>query len=356
MKNNYLVIMAGGVGSRFWPFSRESYPKQFHDVLGVGKTLLQQTVERFTQIFDSDKIFIVTNLGYKKLVIEQLPFLTEEQIIEEPHRNNTAPCIAYAAFKISTINPNAVLCITPSDHLVLKEHEFRDCIQVGLKAAADSEELITLGIEPTRPDSGYGYIQFDETDSSPVKKIVKFHEKPSLIKARQFIDSKNFLWNAGIFIFSVSTIKKSFQKYAPKIYDLFDSLTPFYFTNGEKILIDVIYSESPEISFDYAIMEKAENCSVISANVGWSDLGTWKSLHEASQKDDANNVIDGKVIVYDINNCIIKTPKDLLVVAQGLQDYIIAKYDNVLMICQKEQEQKVKQFVQDAKKEGLEYI
>lgn len=356
MQNHYLVIMAGGVGSRFWPFSRESYPKQFHDVLGVGRTLLQQTVDRFEGVFKPENIFIVTSQGYKDLIKEQIPFLTDDQILEEPFRNNTAPCIAYASYKISKKDPNAIICISPSDHLILKEQEFQTYIKYVLKVAEKNNILITIGIEPSRPDTGYGYIQFDKKDTNILKNVLEFHEKPNLNMAQEFLKQGNFLWNAGIFIFSSNTILEAFQLHAPEIHSLFDNISPFYFTHEENVMIGIIYAECPEISFDYAIMEKVNNCGVIAANIGWSDLGTWKSVFEAAEKDINRNVIDGKVLTYNVSDSIIKTPNGRLVVVQGLKNYIVAEFENVLMICEKDQEQQVKQFVSDARKQGYEFI
>lgn len=339
--------MAGGVGSRFWPYSRKNFPKQFHDVLGIGKSLLQVTVERFEDVCPPENIFIVTNEDYYDLVREQLPFCTDDQILLEPVGKNTAPCIAYAAYKIASKNPNAKLVVCPSDHIILKEDTYLKIVKKALKEIDKQDALITLGIKPTRPDTGYGYINFKQSDQL-TKKVIEFKEKPSLETAKTYLKEGTYVWNAGIFVWSAHQIIKSFKKYVPEIDALFSKGS--YYSKDEKAFIAHIYPSCPAISIDYAILENASNVEVILSDIGWSDLGTWKSLYEIQSKDSDQNVIDGNIVAYETYNCIIKTPKDKLVVVQGLENYIIAEYDNVLMVCSKSKEQMVKTFVEDLKK------
>ena len=349
-KNNYVVIMAGGIGSRLWPFSRTNYPKQFHDILGTGRTLLQQTADRFENICPLENIYIVTNSLYKNLVKEQLPFLTDDQILLEPIGRNTAPCVAYASYKIANQNPAANIVVCPADHIILKENIFQEKIQEAL-STCKNDVLITLGITPTRPDTGYGYIQFEEQNQLPYK-VKTFREKPNLELAKQFLASGDFVWNAGIFIWSAQSIIKSFEQFLPTMHQTFLEGSSCYYTRKEQGFIDEIYQECESISIDYGIMEKATNVYMIPADMGWSDLGTWKSIYEVQEKNIDNNVLDGNIKTYDTQNCIIKTPQDRLIIAQGLDGYIVAEYDNVLMICKKEEEQKVKQFVSDIQAEN----
>ncbi|GAB3828028.1 mannose-1-phosphate guanylyltransferase [Pontibacter rugosus] len=355
--NTYVVIMAGGIGSRFWPFSRTNYPKQFHDVLGIGESMLQMTANRFADICPPENVFVVTNKDYEALVKEQLPHLTDNQILLEPVGRNTAPCIAYASYKIAQLNPNAKLVVTPSDHVVLKQSVFTDVINEAVAAAAQDDILITLGITPSRPDTGYGYIQYIDEESTKIKKVKTFTEKPDLDLAKMFLDSGDFVWNSGIFIWSVQSILKAFQQHLSEISEIFDEGISFMNTAEEQNFITKAYSQCRNVSIDYGIMEKVDNVYVLLADIGWSDLGTWNSLYTINDKDDSGNVVDGEVMLYDTKDCIIKTPKKHLVVVQGLEDYIVAEYDNVLMICKKTEEQKVKEFMADAKsKKGIEYI
>ena len=355
--NTYVVIMAGGIGSRFWPFSRTNYPKQFHDVLGIGETMLQMTMKRFEQICPTENIFIVTNKDYEQLVKEQLPQLGDNQILLEPIGRNTAPCIAYASYKIAQINPNANLIVAPSDHVVLKQEAFNQVINTAVEAAAADDVLITLGITPSRPDTGYGYIQFIADGDQPIKKVKTFTEKPNLELAQMFLNSGDFVWNSGIFIWSVKSILNAFRQHLPEISEIFEEGNNAYNTDQEPNFIVKAYSHCRNISIDYGIMEKVDNVFVVLADIGWSDLGTWNSLYTISNKDEQANVIDGDVMLYDTKNCIIKTPKNRLVVVQGLEGYIIAEHDNVLMICKLDEEQKVKDFTADAKyKKGQNFI
>ncbi len=356
-KSQYAVIMAGGIGSRFWPFSRAKYPKQFHDVLGTGKSLLQQTAKRLEPLVPHENILVVTNQDYISLVKEQLPFLKDHQILAEPVGRNTAPCIAYACYKIYQKNKQANVVVLPSDHIIKEEGKFADTLKIGLEATAASDLLITLGIQPTRPDTGYGYIQFIEDKKQKIKKVKTFTEKPALDLAKVFLDSGDFLWNSGIFVWNVSSILKAFAEYMPDMAETFSEGAAAYWTDAEKDFVLKAYSQCRNISIDYGILEKAPNVYVVPSDFGWSDLGTWKSLYDNSEKNENGNVIDANAMTYDTNNCIIKMPKDKLVVVEGLEDYIIAEYDGVLMICRKDQEQRVKDFVADAKaNKGAKFI
>ncbi len=361
-KDNYVVIMAGGVGERFWPMSRESRPKQFIDILGTGKTLLQQTYERFKPVCLQENIFIVTNKKYKRLVMEQLPELAEERLICEPARKNTAPCIAYAAYKIHDLNPLAKIVMAPSDHIILKEEVFGDIIRSAFDAAAKNNRLFTLGITPSRPDTGYGYIQFQDDSEYPgedrLKRVKTFTEKPDRELAESFIDSGDFLWNSGIFIWSAEAIISAFEQYQPEISYVFRDALGKYNTPEEQAYMDVAYTACKSISIDYAIMEKADNVYVFVSDLGWSDLGTWGALFDARPKDKNNNAVLGrKAMLYDSRNCIINIPEEKLVIIQGLDDYIVSEADNALLICKKSEEQQIRKFVNDIKlKKGDEYI
>lgn len=344
--------MAGGIGSRFWPYSRKNFPKQFHDVLGIGKSLIQLTADRFSDICPNENIFVVTNEIYYDLVKEQLPFCSDNQILLEPEGKNTAPCIAYAAYKILSQNPNAKLVVCPSDHLILKEDTYIKKVEEALKVVENRDVLVTLGIKPLRPDTGYGYINYDNKVSGISKPVVDFKEKPSLETAQSYIESGDYVWNAGIFVWKAVDIVNAFRNHLPEIDTLFTYSD--YFSEVEKSFIEEVYPKCPSISIDYAILEKASNVEVILSDIGWSDLGTWKSLYEVGDKDKDENVIDGNVVIYESTNCIIKTPKDRLVVVQGLDNYIVAEYQNVLMVCSKDKEQMVKTFVEDLKKKKEE--
>ncbi len=348
--------MAGGIGSRFWPMSRTSQPKQFIDILGSGETLIQQTFRRFERVCPSKNIYIVTNEIYSELIKKQIPHINDEQIICEPTRRNTAPCIAYANYKILQINPNANIIVAPSDHIILKEDSFTEVITAALEATEKNDCLVTLGIKPSRPDTGYGYIQFNEQITSEkdtrIKKVKTFTEKPALEMARSFLQSGDFLWNAGIFVWSLKSIMKAFEKYLPEVDTVFKDGMRYYNTKNEKNFIQNAYTICKNISIDYGIMEKADNVYVLSSEFGWSDLGTWGSLYETRQKDENANTIVGKnVMVYDTTNCIVNMPKDKLVVLQGLDDYIVVEDDNILLICKKKEEQQIRQFVNDVMSE-----
>jgi mannose-1-phosphate guanylyltransferase len=354
MKNRYCVIMAGGVGTRFWPMSRTAHPKQFIDVLGIGRTLLQSTFDRSLKICSAKNIFVVTNESYKTLVREQLPELPEENILCEPARKNTAPCVAYAAWKIHSINPNATMVVAPSDHLIMKEDTYVKAIKSCMKQAEDSQDLITIGIKPTRPDTGYGYIQFVEMSpksaDSRMKKVKTFTEKPDLEMAKFFLQSGDFLWNAGIFVWTAQAIQKAFDEYMPEMAAIFNEGEGKWGTADEDAFLRDAYTRCKNISIDYAIMEKANNVLVRSSIIGWSDLGTWGSLYTHIKHDENNNAVVGKhVMMYDSKNCVVHMPKDKLVVIEGLDDYIVVESDNILLICKMQDEQQIRTFVNDVK-------
>lgn len=360
--SNYCIIMAGGVGARFWPMSRTSRPKQFIDILGTGSTLIQQTFKRVSGICPPENIYVVTHELYKDYVLQQLPELTEDQVLLEPFRRNTAPCIAYAASKIYGRDPDALLVVAPSDHLILYEDIFRDKLLTALQAARENSWLVTLGIRPSRPDTGYGYIQFDRYSNhnqyAGLHKVKTFTEKPSHELAVTFLESGEFLWNSGIFIWSAKSILEAFDEHLPEVGDLFKKGQGIYFTPGEPEFIKNTYSMCKSISVDYGIMEKASNVFVIESDFGWSDLGTWGSLHDIRQKDDKRNAISGNnVLTYDTINCIIVMPDNKLAVLQGLDNYIVVEDDEILLVCRKEDEQQLRQIVNDVKiQKGEEYI
>ena len=337
--------MAGGIGSRFWPYSRKDRPKQFLDFFGTGHTLLQQTFDRYSKIVPKENIFIATNIQYEKLVKEQLPELNEDQILLEPTRRNTAPCIAWASIHIKQLNPDANIIVAPADHLILKEVEFIEAITKGLEFVAQSPQLLTLGIKPSRPETGYGYIQIAEEKDGIFYKVKTFIEKPQLEFAQVFIESNEFYWNSGIFLWNVNTILKAFETHIPEICETFES-----YENDLEAL--------PNISIDYAIMEKAENVYVQICNFGWADLGTWGALHEASPKDQPKNVImKGHTLLYECKDNIIAIPKGKLAVLQGLEDYLIADTDNVLLVCRKDDENSIRRYVNDVQvKLGDEFV
>jgi mannose-1-phosphate guanylyltransferase len=362
MKHYYAVIMAGGVGTRFWPMSTTQRPKQFLDVLGIGETLLQQTFNRMKMICPVENIYVVTSQSYKELVQQQLPEVHNENILCEPARKNTAPCVAYASYKIHKKDPDAVTVVAPSDHLVKKEDTFVKAITSCFQKAATEDCLITLGIKPTRPDTGYGYIQFiksdvDESDKR-INKVKTFTEKPNHEMANFFMESGDFLWNSGIFIWSTRSILKALETHDPELSHLFKEGWDYYNTPREKEFVDRAYATCKNISIDYSVMEKAANVYVRSSIFGWSDLGTWGSLYSHIEKDAKKNALVGKnIITYDCSNCIVQVPKDKLVVLQGLEDYIVVESEGVLMICKKQDEQQIRTFVHDVKvKKGEKFV
>lgn len=351
---NYCIIMAGGIGSRFWPMSRTNFPKQFIDILGTGKSLLQQTFERFTRLCPVENIYIVTHEQYIKLVQEQLPAIKQENILCEPARKNTAPCIAYASYKIAKTAPGALVVVAPCDHLILKERTFIKAIKACYEKAASEDCLLTIGIRPLRPDTGYGYVQFKESpvkEKDPrIKKVKTFTEKPDLDMAVSFIQSGDFLWNSGIFIWSVASIIKALEQYQPEIADIFKEGQSVYNTPGEKKYIEKVYTHCKSISIDYAVMEKAGNVYVRSSAIGWSDLGTWGSLYQHIPKDKEKNAVVGKnVMLYHSKGCIVYMPKNKLAVIEGLEDYIIVESGDTLLICKKQDEQQIRNFVNEVK-------
>jgi mannose-1-phosphate guanylyltransferase len=352
-KNNYCVIMAGGIGSRFWPMSRNAFPKQFLDILGTGKTLIQQTYQRFLRNCPKENIFIVTNESYYDLVLKQLPDLKPGQVLSEPLRRNTAPCIAYASYKISKINPDANIVVAPSDHIITKEDAFAEAIDECFAFTAKNDCLLTLGITPSRPDTGYGYIQFIHEKNEPGKKITKvktFTEKPNLDMAKFFLQSGEFLWNAGIFIWNLKSILHAIKDHLPEMNTIFKEGSDLYNTPAEADFIRNAYEQCTNISIDFGVMEKAKNVYVMGADFGWSDLGTWGSLYDQVKHDANHNAIVGKnVMTYDTSNCVVNMPKDKLVVLQGLTDYIVVESENILLICKKQDEQQIRNFVNDVK-------
>jgi mannose-1-phosphate guanylyltransferase len=354
--------MAGGIGSRFWPLSKISKPKQFLDILGTGKTLLQATYDRFREIILPENIIIVTNAGYNDFVLGQLPDIDPSQVLLEPMRKNTAPCIAYANYKIKMINPDAVVIVSPADHLILKQDVFLGEITKALEIATKEKALLTLGIKPNRPETGYGYIQAatKKLSGKPdnLRKVKTFTEKPDIDLARIFFESGEFFWNSGIFIWTLESIMKAFEQFLPDIDALFASGLDSYGTPGEQELITGIYSTCKNISVDYGIMEKADDVYVLFSDFGWSDLGSWGSLYEHSATDTNGNMTSGSnLFTYDVKNSIINMPDDKIVVLQGLDGYIVVESGNILLICRKEDEQRIKQFVNDVKIEkGEKYL
>ena len=351
MKDNFCVIMGGGIGSRFWPFSREGFPKQFLDFFGVGRSLLQMTVDRFAKIIPMENIYIVTNEKYASLVKEQLPLLRDEQVLLEPTRRNTAPCIAYAAYHIKACNPNANIVVAPSDHLILKEDEFLRAIGEGFDFIKNNDSLVTLGIKPSRPEIGYGYIQRSDTMIGKFTKVKTFTEKPNLELAKVFMDSGEFFWNSGIFLWNVNTIMNAIQKFLPEISTRFDLGLDKFNTPEEQEYVNSHYPYCPNISIDYGIMEKADNVYMQCVDFGWADLGTWGSLFDIAPKDENNNaVLKTQAMLYECkDNIVALGDRKRLAVIQGLNDYIIAENGNVLLICKKEDEPRIKQFMADVK-------
>lgn len=352
--NYFCVIMAGGAGTRFWPISRSSMPKQFIDILGTGKTLLQQTFERFEKICPTENIFIVTSAEYQDITLQQLPQIKTNQVLLEPARRNTAPCIAYANFRIKRINPDAKIIVAPSDHLILNENEFIHVVHKGLEFVSQNQSLLTLGIEPSRPDTGYGYIQINKEepafDHIGIKKVKTFTEKPDLELAKFFVESGEFFWNSGIFIWSLSAIQEAFASHLEDVYFAFNEKASVFGTEDESKAIEEIYPACRNISIDYGVMEKAANVYVLSADFGWSDLGTWTSLFEHSSKNEDNNALSkGNILTYNSNNSIIKAPEGKMVVVQGLSNYIVIDTKDALLICSKEEEQQIRLFVNDIK-------
>lgn len=341
--------MAGGIGSRFWPMSTEERPKQFIDVLGVGRTLIQMTLDRFRGICPIENVWIVTNERYADLVHEQLPDVPVDHILQEPCRRNTAPCIAYVSWRIKMTDPKANVVVSPSDHIVTNVDEFRRVITSCLKFAGETDAVVTLGMKPTRPETGYGYIQADLTSNSPrnreIYRVDQFKEKPDLETAKHYISEHNFFWNAGIFVWSVETIVNALRVYAPRINNIFERIQDVMGTPQEQETINKVYPDCDNISIDYAVMENAEEIFVFPADFGWSDLGTWGSLLLQSQRDMYGNGLIGKNIhTFECRNCVVHTTQEKKVILQGLDGYIVAEHDDTLLVCKLSEEQRIKQF------------
>jgi len=342
-KNYYAILMAGGVGSRFWPVSTTDFPKQFHDMLGSGETLIQKTFSRLAQTIPAENILILTNERYNDLVLEQLPMVKQEQVLLEPAMRNTAPCILYASLKIKKQNPNALMVVAPSDHWIEDEKSFSDNLQECFDFCESNGALLTLGIKPTFPNTGFGYIEYDKSDSNAIKKVSQFREKPDYETAKHFLEQGNFLWNGGIFIWSAQSICSAFEKFQPQMNDLFLQGNESYNTASEKAFIEQNYAKAENISIDYAILEHAKNVYVLPATFDWNDLGTWGQLHEKLDKDSQNNgVVSAKVVLENASGNIIRTDANKIVVIDGLQDYIIVDKENILLIYPKSKEQDIK--------------
>jgi mannose-1-phosphate guanylyltransferase len=347
-KNYYAVIMAGGIGSRFWPLSTSEFPKQFHDMLGVGESLLQRTFARFEKIIPTENILISTNKKYKNLVLEQLPNISETQLLLEPVMRNTAPCILYASLKINNLNKDAVMVVAPSDHWIDNENEFIKNVETAFEACAKKDILMTLGIQPSSPNTGFGYIQFKGDER--IKKVENFTEKPNLETAKSFLNEGNYLWNAGIFVWSTNSILNAFKHHLPTMETLFCCGNHVWNTDFEDDFIEDNYQKAEAISIDFGIMEKANNVHVLPVDFGWNDLGTWGSLYDKLPKDDHKNaVVNAETIFKDSKNNIVRTQKGKHVVIQGLDNFIVVEKDNVLLICPKDKEQDIKEIVNDVK-------
>ena len=358
MNNNYYaVLMAGGVGSRFWPVSTSENPKQFHDMLGAGKTLIQKTFDRLNRFVPTENILILTNERYNDLVLEQLPKVTQEQVVLEPAMRNTAPCILYAALKIQKMNPNAVMIVAPSDHWIEDEQAFEDNVKACFDKCAKEEVLCTLGIQPSFPNTGFGYIEFEKGSDANLKKVSQFREKPDYETAKEFLAQGNFLWNAGIFMWSVKTIVNAFKTYQPEQYHLFQSGISCYNTPEEAAFIAENYPKAENISIDYAILENSQVIFTLPATFDWNDLGTWGALYEKLDKDEAKNaVVNSKTLLQDAKGNMIRTPKGKVVVVDGLEDYIIVDKEEVLLIFPKSKQQDIKLVLNKVKdKFGDEY-
>ncbi len=353
----YIVIMAGGIGSRFWPYSRNNRPKQFLDILGTGRSLLQMTYDRFREIAEPEQFFVVTNQHYLDLVKEQLPDLQVNQILTEPLRRNTATCIAYAAFKIHAFDPDSTLIVTPSDHLILQENRFIRTIKSALASAKEDSKLITIGIRPNRPETGYGYIQYLESDGKDTAMKVKtFTEKPNLKLAKTFVESGDFVWNSGMFVWKLESLLKAFEEHMPDVAEVFEEGKVHFGGPLEPEFIARAYTQVKNISIDFGIMEKSDKVFVILGDFGWSDLGSWQSLHELREKDEHNNVIEANALLFETENSYIKMDTDKLVVVEGLDNYLINESNNVLLICKLDGEKKFRDFVAHAKKKGEDFV
>ena len=349
-KNYYAILMAGGVGSRFWPVSTQDFPKQFHDMLGTGDTLIQKTFQRLEQLIPTENIFILTNAMYNDLVLQQLPKVTQRQVLLEPAMRNTAPCILYAALKIQKENPDALMIVAPSDHWIEDEKTFSKNVQQSFDFCATHDALMTLGILPTFPNTGYGYIEFDKTSTEAIKPVNQFREKPDYETAKSFINQGNFLWNAGIFMWSAKSVIAAFENNQPELYELFAKGISAYNTDEESDFIVKNYGDAENISVDYAIMESSKNVYVLPAEFDWNDLGTWGSLYDKLDKDDSGNaVVNARTLTEDASGNMIRTKKGKVAVIDGLKDYIIVDKEEVLLIFPKEKEQDIKKVLQKVK-------
>ena len=357
-KDYYAVIMAGGIGSRFWPVSTQAFPKQFHDMLGTGQTLLQKTFSRLNKIIPSENIYILTNEMYLEITLNQLPEIQKKQVVLEPAMRNTAPCILVSALKIKKENPDALMLVAPSDHWIENENAFAEDVQACFNAAKKENVLLTLGIEPTFPNTGYGYIESDKNDTSEIKKVKQFREKPDYETAKQFIADGNFLWNAGIFIWSAKSIVASFEKHLPEMDLLFSKGMNVLNTSEEKKFIEKKYAEAENISIDYGILEKADNVFVKKATFDWNDLGSWGALHDKLEKDKTNNsVVNAETYLKDSKNNMVYTSTKKLVVLDGIEDYVIVDKDEVLLLFPKKKEQEIKELLKEvSNKFGKKYL
>ncbi len=358
-KNNYVAIMAGGIGSRFWPLSRTDFPKQFLDILNTGRTLIQSTYDRFTSFVPKENIFIVTTNQYKNIVADQLPDLNVDNILCEPSRKNTAPCIAYISYKLHQLNPDANLICAPADHIILDTPGFKKTCLQALHFTAHIKALVTLGIKPTHPNTGYGYIQYEQQEvSENVFKVKTFTEKPDKELAKTFISSGDFLWNAGIFVWQVKNIVKAFETFLPEMHDVFDAEKDNFATENEKEAIERIYPQCVNISIDYGVMEKADNVYIIPSSFGWSDLGTWASAYDNLEKDYLENAVSGaNVMIIDATKNIVHADNGKLILIQGLDDFIVVDTRDVLLICKKDKEQEIKEYVAEVKRnKGEKYL
>ncbi len=358
-KKNYVAIMAGGIGSRFWPMSRTEMPKQFLDILNIGRTLIQSTYDRFATFIPVENIYVVTALAYRDIVKKQLPNIPEKNILCEPSRKNTAPCIAFISYKLNELDPNANLICAPADHLITETEAFIETCKKALHFTSHIKALVTLGIKPANPNTGYGYIQYESLAAGEnIFKVKLFTEKPDKELAKTFVASGDFLWNAGIFVWQIKNIVKAFEKNAPEIHEVFEAEKVFFNTDEENEAIERIYPQCTNISIDYAIMEKADNVYVIPASFGWSDLGTWTSAYETFEKDYLDNAVGGnEVIIIDATKNMVQVQQNKLVVLQGLDDFIVVDTADVLLICKKDKEQEIKDYVAEVKRnKGDKYV
>lgn len=352
----FVVIMAGGIGSRFWPYSRNNHPKQFLDILGTGRSLLQMTFDRFSAFTTPERILVVTQMKYLPLIKEQLPEVLDEHVLPEPVKRDTATCIAYASYKIRKKFPEAKVIVTPSDHLIINESLFQARVGNALDAAEEQNYLVTLGIKPNRPEVGYGYIQYINEPEQIAKKVKTFTEKPTLELASTFLESGDFVWNSGIFIWKNNSIIHAFEKYLPELAEVFEEGDNFFYTENEEEFIRKAYSLIKNISIDYGIMEKSDSVFVVLGDFGWSDLGSWQSLHELQPHDEHGNVVEANALLYDTGNSYIKVSPEKLVVIHGLDNFLVNESNNVLLICKLDAEKRFREFVGDAKGKGDYFV